>query len=105
MWLSGLFLLLAMPLAAAGILYSLSKSIRSGYMVALRVVNNYSPSTPPASSTLQDSPVAFGMQAFLLGAVAGLCMYFACVAAYHLLTAFKRHPDYPHPHEQHRTEA
>jgi hypothetical protein len=95
MWLSGLFLLVAMPAIAAAILYSLSKNIRSGYMSALHVVNNYNPEKP-ATLSLADAPWAFGWQVFLLGAVAGLCLYLTYVAAFHVFTGFKHHPDYPH---------
>lgn len=95
MWLSGLFLLFAMPAIAAAILYSMSKAIRTGFMAAMQVVNQANPAKAYDLS-LSSAPFAFGWQLFLLGAVAGLCLYFAWVAVFHLVTGFKHHPDYPH---------
>ncbi len=95
MWMSGLFLLIAMPAIAAAILYSMSKSIRSGFMAAMQVVNQANPAKAYDLS-ISAAPFAFGWQIFLLGAVAGLCLYFAWVAAFHLFTGFRHHPDYPH---------
>jgi hypothetical protein len=94
MWMSGLFVLVAMPTIAVAILFSLSKAIRSGYMTALRVVNQANP-TYPGSISLADAPGSFAWQALLIGSVAGLCLYWAYLAGYHVFTGFKHHPDYP----------
>jgi hypothetical protein len=94
LWMSGVFLLVAMPSIAAAILFSLSNAIQSGYMTALRVVNQANPGFPKPL-ILADAPSAFAWQTLLLGAVAGLCLYWASVAAYHLMTGFRHHPDYP----------